>query len=230
MIIDILIPARNEAEALKAFLPELTPLPVRQIVLVDNGSVDQTADIAHRHRCQVVHHPVPGYGGACLAGIRYLAEDPPDVLVFMDADRSDDPNDFRAITTPILDKTHQMVIGSRILGQCEPGSLTPQQRFGNWLATRLIRFFWNVKFTDLGPFRAITWKALQELKMRDQNFGWTVEMQIKAAQKKMNVTEVPVRYRRRIGQSKISGTVSGVVKAGTKILWTIFWAAWRKTP
>lgn len=230
MNVDLLIPARNEAPALTVLMPELEGLPLRQICLVDNGSTDETAKIARQSGCTVVFHEQPGYGGACLAGLAYLQADPPDILVFMDADRSDDPTQLPELIAPIQNGTADLVIGSRVLGRAEKGSLTPQQRFGNGLATRLIRWFWGVTFTDLGPFRAIRWQALMALNMEDRDFGWTVEMQIKAAQSGLRCVEIPANYRRRIGISKISGTLRGVVLAGTKILWTIFRARLKGKP
>jgi glycosyltransferase involved in cell wall biosynthesis len=221
--IDLLIPARNEEPALREVLPELRGRKeLRRICVVDNGSQDGSGELAAEYGALVVREDRPGYGSACLAGIAALAGDPPDILVFMDADRSDHPEDLPLLLAPLLEAQADLVIGSRVIGQAERGSLTPQQRWGNWLACRLIRLFWGVHFTDLGPFRAISWPALQRLCMADPDFGWTVEMQIKAAQCRLTCCEVPVRYRRRIGVSKISGTLSGVFRAGWKILFTLF--------
>ena len=219
--IDVLIPARNEAPALPHLLEEIDRSPLRRILVVDNGSTDDTANIARNLGCAVVHCPRPGYGGACLAGIAYLRNDPPDVLVFLDGDRSDHPGHMPQIFGPIATGTHDFVLGSRTLGRAEQGSLTPVQRFGNILATKLMWLFWGASYSDLGPFRAISWQALQRLDMRDTNFGWTIEMQIKAHQHRLQTLEIPVNYRKRIGVSKISGTLAGVVKAGTKIIYTL---------
>jgi glycosyltransferase involved in cell wall biosynthesis len=172
----------------------------------------------------VLREPTPGYGRACLKGIDYLKKSnrPPDIVVFLDADHSDYPEEITALVNPILSNDVDLVIGSRALGAKEKGSMTPQQIFGNWLATRLLKLFYDVKFTDLGPFRAIKFSSLIELDMHDKTYGWTVEMQLKAAKKKMKCTEVPVRYRKRIGFSKISGTLKGTILAGYKIIRTIF--------
>jgi hypothetical protein len=167
-----------------------------------------------------------GYGNACLKGIEYLKEKPkseqPDIVVFIDGDYSDYPQEMHGLVDPILENDIDLVIGSRALGNLESGSMTPQQIFGNWLATNLIRLFYDYHFTDLGPFRAIKWSKLLELEMVDRDFGWTVEMQVKAAKMKFKCEEVPVNYRKRIGVSKVSGTIRGTILAGHKILWTIF--------
>ena len=169
---------------------------------------------------------LPGYGNACLKAMEYLlakpAPDQPGLIVFLDGDHSDYPEEMPNLIRPILEEGYDMVIGSRALGQLERGAMQPQQIFGNWLATCLIRLFFGYRFTDLGPFRAIRWDKLLALNMEDKNYGWTVEMQVKAAKQKLKCTEVPVNYRRRIGVSKVSGTVKGSLLAGHKILWTIF--------
>jgi len=222
-IIDILIPARDEEAALPHLLAEIDRELIQKIIVVDNGSRDRTAEVAAQSGCHVVYEPQPGYGRACLAGINYLKNNqPPDILIFLDGDRSDHPKFIPDLVAPIRDQGCHLVIGSRALGVAEAGSLTFTQRFGNRLATFLIRIFWGLGFTDLGPFRAITWHALTAMNMQDKTFGWTVEMQIKAAMLGLKSTEVPVDYRNRIGTSKISGTVSGVLKAGYKILFTVF--------
>ncbi|NQT87389.1 DUF2064 domain-containing protein, partial [bacterium] len=197
--------------------------PRRGVVVADNGSTDRTAVIAVEHGARVVPASRRGYGSACLAGIAALAE--PDIVVFLDGDFSDHPEEMPLLVDPIASGEADMVLGSRVLGCCEPGALTPQARFGNWLTCSLLRLFWRVRQTDLGPFRAITFRALRSLRMRDPDYGWTVEMQIKAALRGLRVREVPVSYRRRIGASKISGTVRGVVGAGVTILGTVFRAA-----
>lgn len=174
----------------------------------------------------VLEEPKRGYGNACLKGIAYLtaktAELRPEVVVFLDGDFSDYPEELPSLTAPIFEKDFDLVIGSRVLGVRQKGSLTPQQVFGNWLATTLVRWMYKVRFTDLGPFRAIRFSKLLELEMKDPTYGWTVEMQVKAAKLGLRCTEVAVSYRKRIGISKVSGTISGSVKAGYKILWTIF--------
>jgi len=218
----VIIPALNEEEAIGKVLAAI-PNWVDDVVVVDNGSTDRTAEVACECGARVVSEPRRGYGSACLAGIAALDE--PDVVVFLDGDFSDHPEEMPSLVAPILDGEADLVIGSRVLGQHEPGALTPQARFGNRLACTLIRLLWKVSYTDLGPFRAIRHSTLKRLDMRDRSYGWTVEMQIKAAQEGLRVREVPVSYRRRIGRSKVSGTVKGVLGAGTKILSTIFLAA-----
>jgi len=192
---------------------------VDAVVVADNGSTDNTADIARRAGAEVVSVPKPGYGRACLAAIEMAGEC--DILVFMDGDASDDPNDLTALLNPIVSDTADMVIGSRILGDCDPGALTVQQRFGNTLACHLMNLFWGYRFTDLGPFRAIRKEAYDRLDMTAPTFGWTVEMQVRALKMELNCHEVPVHYRARIGVSKISGTLKGVILAGWYILGTI---------
>jgi glycosyltransferase involved in cell wall biosynthesis len=219
--VDVVIPALNEAESIGLVLASLPRPPIRRTVVCDNGSSDRTAEIAEDHGAVVVREPRRGYGSACLRALRALDADPPDIVLFMDADRSDDPDDTSAVLEPILAGRADLVIGSRVLGTREPGALTPQSRVGNWIATRLIGWLYGVRYTDLGPFRAIRYASLAALHMRDPDFGWTVEMQVKAARARLRSEEVPVRYRRRIGRSKISGTLSGATAAGIKILGTI---------
>ena len=223
--IAVVIPAYNEEEAIGKVLQDL-PAIAQQIIVVDNGSGDRTAEVARRWGACVVGEPRRGYGQACLAGMAQL--DKPDIVVFLDGDYSDYPEDMAALVRPIVADRADMVIGSRVLGKREKGALLPQARFGNWLATFLIRLLFGVTFTDLGPFRALRYGALLRMEMRDRNFGWTAEMQVKAARLGLRTAEVPVRYRRRIGTSKITGTLSGALRAGYKILWTIFrYARWR---
>jgi glycosyltransferase involved in cell wall biosynthesis len=224
MNIIVIIPAYNEAEAIGPVIAEIPKAWVREIVVVNNRSTDQTAQRAAEAGATVVHEPLPAYGRACLRGMTYVASlsPPPDIIVFLDGDHSDYPEQLPELVKPIIEQGYDMVIGSRALGQRERGSMTPPQLFGNWLATSLIRWLYRVHYTDLGPFRAIRWQQLLALKMADINYGWTVEMQLKAAKMKMKITEVPVHYRRRIGFSKISGTVKGVILAGYKIIVTIF--------
>lgn len=220
-VIDVLIPAFNERASLPRVLADLPRERLRRLVVVDNASTDGTGALAAATGAEVLREERPGYGSACLCGIHFLAEDPPDVLVFLDADYSDHPEELPRLVRPIADGEADLVIGSRILGERQRGALLPQARFGNWLACRLIHLLYGRRFTDLGPFRAIRWDALERLEMRDRDFGWTAEMQVKAARRGMRVVEVPVSYRRRIGRSKITGTVRGTVLAGYKIVWTI---------
>lgn len=217
--ISVIIPAFNEERAIGRVINEI-PNTVSEVIVVDNGSTDATAAIAQLRGAVVVHEPTRGYGQACLRGLSVLSDT--DIVVFLDGDYSDFPEEMPALYEPIVSGAADLVVGSRVLGQREKGALLPQARFGNWLSTRLIRWLFGVSFTDLGPFRAIDHKALKRLEMCDRDFGWTVEMQVKAARLEMRCTEVPVRYRKRIGISKISGTLSGSVRAGHKILWTIF--------
>ncbi|HET9941508.1 MAG TPA: glycosyltransferase family 2 protein [Candidatus Eisenbacteria bacterium] len=219
--VDCVIPALNEASSIGRVLEELPRPLVRRAVVSDNGSSDGTADVARAHGALVVSEPERGYGAACLRGIAALASDPPDIVLFLDGDLSDDPSEADLLVEPIRSGRADLVIGSRTRGVREPGALTPQARFGNWLATRLIRSLYGVRYTDLGPFRAIRWDSLRRLGMQDRAFGWTVEMQVKAARRGVRAEETPVRYRRRIGRSKISGTVSGSLRAGVAILGTI---------
>ncbi|HKQ19380.1 MAG TPA: glycosyltransferase family 2 protein [Candidatus Eisenbacteria bacterium] len=222
MTVDAVIPALNEAASIGLVLEALPPGLLRRVIVCDNGSSDGTAEAAQAKGAVVVRESRRGYGAACLKALALIASDPPDAVLFLDADMSDDPAEAAALVAPIEAGRADLVIGSRTLGAREPGALTPQARFGNWLATRLLRALYGVRWTDLGPFRAIRWDAYVSLGMSDPDFGWTVEMQVKAARAGLRGVEVPVRYRRRIGRSKISGTLTGSVRAGTKILGTIF--------
>jgi glycosyltransferase involved in cell wall biosynthesis len=222
-IIDVIIPAFNEENSVGKVVREIPQGIVREVVVVNNASTDHTRHQAEQAGATVLDEPVPGYGRACLKGIDYLSKKPlkPHIVVFLDADYSDFPEEITSVIEP-LDSGVDLVIGSRALGERERGSMTPPQLFGNWLATFLIKLIYGVKFTDLGPFRAIKYDHLINLEMKDKTYGWTVEMQVKAAKKQLNTTEIPVSYRRRIGKSKVSGTVKGTIMAGYKILYTIF--------
>ena len=223
-IIDVIIPAYNEEDAIGLVLDEIPKALVRNVIVSNNNSTDETAAVAEKHGATVVFEPKAGYGNACLKAMDLIAkqEVKPDIVVFLDGDHSDYPEELKEVVLPIMQGEADLVIGSRALGKSESGSLTPQQVFGNWLATRLLKMFYGVKFTDLGPFRAIRYESLLQLNMADRNYGWTVEMQIKAAKMKMKCVEVPVNYRVRIGQSKVSGTVKGTIGAGYKIILTLF--------
>ena len=228
--IDVVIPAFNEEESLPRVLAELPRPPVRRVVVADNNSTDGTARVAEEGGAVAVAAEVPGYGSACLAGLDYLRRhDPPEIVVFIDGDYSDHPEELPRLVEPILEGRADLVIGSRILGEREPGALLPQARAGNLVACTLIRLLYRHRYTDLGPFRAARWTALERLAMRDPDFGWTAEMQVKALRHGLRVAEVPVSYRRRIGISKITGTMKGTILAGYKILWTVFRYSWGRS-
>jgi len=217
----LIIPALNEEPVIGLTLGQVPRALFKQIIVADNGSSDRTAEIAREAGATVVSEPQRGYGSACL---RALASLPPEVdtVVFMDADSSDDPREAVLLLQPILNGRADFVLGSRTLGKAEQGSLQPHQRFGNELATFLIRVLFGHNYSDLGPFRAIRLDSLQKLDMQDRNYGWTIEMQIKAVQQKLRIEEIPVSYRNRIGVSKVSGNLRASIMAGIKILWTVF--------
>lgn len=216
--VTVIIPALNEQHSI-GHVVRAVPRWVKRVIVCDNGSTDSTAAEAAAAGASVIHVPERGYGRACLAGCSVATD--ADILVFVDGDLSDYPERMDALVAPIADDRADMVLGSRTLGHREKGALLPQQRFGGWLACTLIQLFWHHRYTDLGPFRAIRKTACDQLHMEDQNFGWTVQMQIRAVTAGLRIEEIPVDYRRRIGQSKISGTLCGVVGAGTKIFYTI---------
>ncbi|MBI4582856.1 MAG: glycosyltransferase family 2 protein [Planctomycetes bacterium] len=221
MKVAVIIPALNEEEALPHVLQAL-PRPLAEaVIVVDNGSTDRTAVMAREWGAAVVEEPRRGYGVSCRRGLEAL---PPgtEVVVFLDGDFSDHPEELPCLLEPIVQGEADLVIGSRVLGPSEPGALAPLAWWGNRLAVFLIRLFWGFRYTDLGPFRAIRLEALRRLELRDRGFGWNVEMQVRALQEGLRVVERPVSYRRRLGRSKISGTISGTIKAGVKILYVIF--------
>jgi glycosyltransferase involved in cell wall biosynthesis len=224
LVVDAVIPALDEEEALPGVLDELRATQVRTVVVVDNGSRDRTREVARAGGAEVVDEPRRGYGAACLRGIAACRAHlpPPDAIVFLDADGADDPAEIARLLEPIERGEAELVLGSRVLGKREPGALTPQARAGNLVAMTLIRALYGVRQTDLGPFRAITREALDRLEMSDLDFGWTAEMQVKAIRRGVRTVEVPTTWRRRRGgRSKVSGTVRGVVGAGWKILSTV---------
>ena len=225
--VDVIIPALDEEAALPSVLRDIPCPPVRRVVVADNGSTDRTAKRALENGAELVHEPERGYGAACLKALAHLAGDPPEIVVFLDGDYSDHPDEIEALIGPILAGDADLVIGSRSRGARERGALSPQQRVGNAIACSALRLVYGVRYSDLGPFRAIRWQTLQALGMVDRNFGWTVEMQIKAAKRGVRYREVPVSYRRRIGVSKVSGTVRGSLGAGAKILWLLGRYSWR---
>ncbi len=222
-MIKVIIPAYNEVLSIGKVLQDI-PVWIAEVIVVNNASTDGTDKAAHQHGATVVHEPKPGYGNACLAGLAYIKQQKqkPDIVVFMDADFSDYGDDMEKLIQPIQEANFDFVVGARHKQLREPNSMTPQQIFGNKLATILMRIFYRSTFTDLGPYRAIKYNKLLLLNMSDKTYGWTVEMQLKAIRKNLAYAEVPVKYRNRIGESKISGTLSGTIKAGIKIIgWII---------
>ena len=221
--IKVIIPAHNEADSIAQVIHEI-PKTVSEIVVVNNNSTDDTAITAKKAGATVLNETKMGYGYACLCGMEYVAKqsDRPDIIVFIDGDYSDYPKELTKLVQPIMEQNIDFVIGARVKDKREAGSMTPQQIFGNWLATFLMKLFFGATFTDLGPFRAIKYEKLLALEMEDKTYGWTVEMQLKALKKKLTYIEVPVRYKKRIGISKVSGTIKGSIFAGIKILGWIF--------
>ena len=225
-LVDLIIPALNEEASISLVLKDL-PKWVRTVYVVDNGSTDRTAELARSHGATIIKEPQRGYGAACLAGMAAIEAQinngatAPQIVAFLDADYSDHPEYLTDLVQPIVSGQFDFVLGSRLLGEREPGALPPQSYFGNIFACSLMRVLFGGHYTDLGPFRVIRYSALKHLKMADENYGWTIEMQIKATRAKIRTTEIPVPYRKRIGTSKISGTISGSVKAGVKILFMI---------
>ena len=223
MIVDVIIPAYNEQDSVGKVIADIPKKLVRDIIVVNNASNDLTPKIAEESGATVLFEKEKGYGAACLKAINYIREKEtkPDVLVFLDADYSDHPEEMEKLLAEIQNG-FDLVIGSRENENREKGSMTPQQIFGNKLATYLLKVLYGIHFSDLGPFRAIRWTSFQDLDMCDRNWGWTVKMQLKAGKKKLKYTEIPVSYRKRIGVSKVSGTLKGTIMAGYKIIYTIF--------
>lgn len=224
----VVIPAFNEARSIGRVIGDIPEGLVDEVVVVNNASTDETERNARAAGATVLREDRRGYGSACLRGIAYAKTKQPDILVFLDGDYSDHPDEMGRLLEPILADEADFVVGSRMRGEREPGALLPQALVGNRLACGLMRLLWGARFTDLGPFRAIRFGDLLALDMRDTTYGWTVEMQIKAVRAGLRCVEVPVSYRRRIGVSKITGTVAGTAKASAKILWTI--ARYAATP
>ena len=222
-LIKLIIPAFNEENSITKVINDV-PKIVDEIIVIDNNSTDETAKNAKNAGATVLKEVKKGYGFACLKGLNYIANQTikPTIVVFLDGDYSDYPTQLTSIVQPIIEENIDFVIGARVKELREPGSMKPQQIFGNWLATNLMKVFFGAKFTDLGPFRAIKYEKLVALKMTDTTYGWTVEMQLKVLKKKMSYLEIPVKYRNRIGTSKVSGTVKGSIFAGVKILSWIF--------
>jgi glycosyltransferase involved in cell wall biosynthesis len=219
--VSVVIPALNEEKVIAQAVQAIPPGIAAEIIVVDNGSVDGTSEQARRAGAIVVSEPVRGYGRACRAGVRAVSQDC-EIIVQMDADLSDDPSEMPILIEPIVEEGYDLVLGSRMLGRRESGSMSPAQVFGSRLASLLIRLFYGVRYTDMGPFRAIRKSALDSLDMKQETYGWSIEMQTKAAARGLRVKEVPVTWRNRAaGQSKVAGTLSGSVRAGARIIWTI---------
>lgn len=223
--IKVIIPAYNEENSIAKVINDI-PSSVDEVIVISNNSTDHTEKNAAKSGATVLREPKKGYGYACLKGMEYIASQKisqlPDIVVFLDGDYSDYPEQLTELVAPIINDNIDFVIGSRVKKFREAGSMTPQQVFGNWLATFLMTIFFGAKYTDLGPFRAIKYEKLLELEMEDKTYGWTVEMQLKAIKKKYSYTEIPMKYRNRIGVSKVSGTLKGTIFAGMKILGWIF--------
>ena len=224
----VIIPAFNEEQSISKVIDEIPKQLVEEIIVVNNNSTDRTGSIAEQAGATVLFESFKGYGASCLKGIEYIKSKPVDVVVFLDGDFSDYPGEIENLLAPIINDDYDFVLGSRVSGKREKGALPVQSRIGSIIAGFLIQLFWGVKFTDLGPFRAIKFEKLVSLGMNDKWFGWTVEMQIKAAKKYLKILEVPVSYRKRIGKSKVTGTVKGSVMAGVIILKTIFAELFKK--
>ena len=222
-LIKVIIPAYNEQDSIAHVINDI-PAMVDEVIVVSNNSTDQTAMNAKQAGATVLSETQKGYGYACLKGMDYISQQElkPDIIVFLDGDYSDYPEQLTEIVAPIINDDIDFVVGARVQQLREKGAMTPQQVFGNWLATFLMKLFFNAKFSDLGPFRAIKYQKLLALDMQDKTYGWTVEMQLKVVKQKMSYTEIPVKYRNRIGVSKVSGTVKGTIFAGIKILSWIF--------
>jgi len=222
-IIKVIIPAYNEADSIVNVIKDI-PQIVNEVIVVNNDSTDNTEINAQNAGATVLTENKKGYGYACLKGMDYISnlKSKPDIIVFLDGDYSDYPEELTKVIKPIIDNDIDFVIGARVKQLREQGSMTPQQIFGNWLATFLMKLFFNAKFTDLGPFRAIKYDKLLALNMEDKTYGWTVEMQLKALKQKLTYIEIPVSYKQRIGVSKVSGTIKGTIFAGVKILGWIF--------
>jgi glycosyltransferase involved in cell wall biosynthesis len=222
-IIKVIIPAYNEEKAIAHVIAAI-PSSVFEIIVISNNSTDNTIAVAKNAGATVLIEKKMGYGYACLKGLEYISnqEIKPDIVVFIDGDFSDFPEELTQLVTPIIDENIDFVIGSRTATLREKGSMTPQQIFGNWLACFLMKLFFKAKFTDLGPFRAIKYETLLALQMQDKTYGWTVEMQLKILKQNFSYVEIPVRYKNRIGISKVSGTIKGTVMAGIKIISWIF--------
>jgi len=226
MRITVIIPALDEEAAIGMVVREVPRGLVGEIIVVDNGSTDRTAEVAVAAGARVIREPMRGYGAACLAGA--MAANDADILVFLDGDRSDDPAEIPVVLQPVLEDRADFVIGSRISGSAEEGALSSHQRFGNRLVTRMLRLLYGVRLTDIGPFRAIPVKVLRDLGMEHRTYGWPVEMIVKAAKKGYRILEVPVRCRKRIGRSKVAGTIRGSLLAGYHLILTTVRYAWRR--
>ncbi|RXJ49865.1 glycosyltransferase family 2 protein [Gelidibacter gilvus] len=227
--IKVIIPAYNEADSIALVINDI-PSVVNEIIVVNNNSTDKTSEVAQNAGATVLLETKMGYGYACLKGMEYVStlSEKPEIIVFMDGDYSDYPEELIQIVAPIIEDNIDFVIGSRVRRLQEKGSMTPQQHFGNWLATSLMRILFGANFTDLGPFRAIKYQKLLYLQMQDKTYGWTIEMQLKALKQNLTYVEIPVKYKKRIGVSKVSGTIKGSIFAGVKILGWIFKYSFKK--
>ena len=218
----VIIPAFNEQDSISKVISDIPKDLVTEVIVVDNNSDDNTTHVAQKAGATVLFEERKGYGAACLKGIEYLKSLNPDTVIFLDGDYSDYPEELKNLIEPITSENYDFVLGSRVIGKREKGALPIQSRIGSFIAGFLIKLFWNVRYTDLGPFRAIKYSRLLELDMQDKWFGWTVEMQIKAAKKNLKTIEIPVSYRKRIGRSKVTGTMKGTIMASIIIMKTIF--------
>jgi len=218
----VVIPAFNEEQSIDKVILDIPHVPRQNVIVVNNGSTDNTHGVIESTGATALFEPRKGYGWACLKGCAHVAEMKGETIVFMDGDYSDYPEQLTRVIAPIYEQNMELVIGSRALGKREKGSMTVPQEFGNWLSSKLLKIFYKVNYTDLGPFRAIRFDSYEKLEMSDKTYGWTIEMQIKAAQNNMNYCEVSVDYKARIGTSKVSGTIKGAVMAGIKIIFAVF--------
>lgn len=218
----VVIPAFNEEQSIDKVILDIPNVPRKNVIVVNNGSTDRTKEVIESTGAIALFEPRKGYGWACLKGCAYVSEMKGETIVFMDGDYSDYPEQLTRVIAPIYEQNMDLVIGSRALGKREKGSMTVPQQFGNWLSSKLLKIFYKVNYTDLGPFRAIRFESYEKLGMSDKTYGWTIEMQIKAAQNNMNYCEVSVDYKARIGTSKVSGTIKGAVMAGIKIIFAVF--------
>jgi glycosyltransferase involved in cell wall biosynthesis len=220
--ITIIIPVLNEEEAIAKVLEDIPWNIVKEVVVVDNGSIDRTGEVAKRGGAKVIFEPLRGYGSACLAGMKYLEKSPPEIVVFIDGDYSDNPGDLERFVNPILKEDFDFVIGSRILGEREKGALPVHSVFANKIFAKLVRVIYDLRLSDIGSYKAIRYSSLKSLEMNDEGYGFPIEMVVKSAKKKLRILEIPMNYRKRIGTSKVTGNLTASIKAGVKIFYIIF--------